>query len=177
MINQGIIPSPVGPIHLESSSVGLRALRILAEPGPDDQPVAYGYDKALENTVHQLEAYFNHELRDFRTAFDLEDQPDFYKTVWRTLTTIPYGKTRTYSDIARFLRNPKWARAVGNASANNPVAIIIPCHRVLGKNGKLTGYAYGTDIKRFLLELERPGRFADQGELFGKNGLLFPLGE
>src|SRR5699024_8715165 len=89
--------------------------------------------------------------------------------VWRVLRTIPYGKTRTYTEIAQFLRNPKWARAVGNASAHNPIAIIIPCHRVIGKNGQLTGYAYGTSVKRTLLKLENPNNFADQGDLFDLN--------
>lgn len=164
MISQGIISSPVGPLQLESSSTGLRALRIL--PVPKAGAVPYGYDKALHDTVRQLDEYFHHGLKEFRISFDLEEHPDFYKNVWRVLRTIPYGKTRTYTEIAQFLQNPKWARAVGNASAHNPVAIIIPCHRVIGKNGALTGYAYGTAVKRKLLKLENPENFADQGSLF-----------
>lgn len=164
MIYRGTISSPVGPLRLESSAAGLRSLRILS--GSDVTDVVYGYDDPLENVVEQLNAYFKGELKDFRISFDLKEHPEFYKNVWRVLLTIPYGKTRTYSEIAHFLRNPKWARAVGNASAHNPVAIIIPCHRVIGKNGKLTGYAYGTSVKLSLLKLENPNNFCEQGELF-----------
>lgn len=164
MIYRGIISSPVGPLQLESSAVGLCSLRILSDTDVEDS--SYGYDGPLKEVVEQLDAYFHHGLKDFMVSFDLEKHPDFYKNVWRVLQTIPYGKTRTYSEIAYFLRNPKWARAVGNASAHNPIAIIIPCHRVIGKNGKLTGYAYGTSIKRSLLKLENPNTFCEQGELF-----------
>ena len=127
-----------------------------------------GYDSSLAPVVDQLHQYFACELKEFNLSLDMTDHPSFYVDVWRVLRTIPYGRTRTYSQIAHFLQNPKWARAVGNASSHNPLAIIIPCHRVIGKNGKLTGYAYGKNIKRKLLQLETPGHYANQGKLWDR---------
>ena len=101
----------------------------------------------------QLEEYF----AGLRAAFSLPLAPegtDFQKTVWRELENIPYGETRTYGQIARALGNPKASRAVGMANHKNPVAIMIPCHRVIGADGSLTGYAGGLDIKETLLRLE-----------------------
>lgn len=169
MINQGIISTPVGAIKLEGSEFGLRVLQILS-----DEEAAYAdykYDAALSPAVNQLNSYFEGNLKDFNIALDFRGQPEFFVSVWRVLCTIPYGKTRTYGEIAGFLQNPKWARAVGNASAHNPLAIIVPCHRVIGKNGKLTGYAYGKNIKRKLLQHENPGHYADQGDLFNISAL------
>ncbi|MBQ5703191.1 MAG: methylated-DNA--[Peptococcaceae bacterium] len=101
----------------------------------------------------QLEEYF----AGLRAAFSLPLAPegtDFQKAVWRELENIPYGETRTYGQIARALGNPKTSRAVGMANHKNPVAIMIPCHRVIGADGSLTGYAGGLDIKETLLRLE-----------------------
>ena len=102
----------------------------------------------------QLEEYFAGE----RKAFDLPLAPKgtaFQQKVWKALTEIPYGETRTYGEIAAAVGNPKGARAVGMANNKNPIGIIIPCHRVVGANGKLVGYAGGMEKKAFLLELER----------------------
>ncbi len=164
MINQGIISSPVGTIKLESTPYGLRFLQILTDE--ESLLAELGYDSALSPVVDQLGEYFEGNLKDFNFSLDFRHHPDFYVEVWRVLRSIPYGKTRTYSEIAQFLENPKWARAVGNASAHNPLAIIVPCHRVIGKNGRLTGYAYGKNIKRTLLQHENPGHYAHQGKLF-----------
>lgn len=104
--------------------------------------------------VSQLVQYFEGRLK----QFDLDLQPkgtDFQKQVWQELLTIPYGTTVTYGKIAEQIRNPKAFRAVGLANRCNPIPIIIPCHRVIGKNGKLTGFAGGLDIKQALLDLER----------------------
>ena len=101
----------------------------------------------------QLEEYF----AGLRAAFSLPLAPegtDFQKAVWRELENIPYGETRTYGQIARALGNPKASRAVGMANHKNPVEIMIPCHRVIGADGSLTGYAGGLDIKETLLRLE-----------------------
>ena len=101
----------------------------------------------------QLEEYF----AGLRAAFSLPLAPegtDFQKAVWRELENIPYGETRTYGQIARALGNPNASRAVGMANHKNPVAIMIPCHRVIGADGSLTGYAGGLDIKETLLRLE-----------------------
>lgn len=101
----------------------------------------------------ELDEYFKGE----RTTFDLPLAPkgtDFQQRVWKALTEIPYGETRTYGEIALAVGNGKACRAVGMANHVNPIAIIIPCHRVVGKNGTLTGYAGGLNIKKLLLELE-----------------------
>ena len=163
MISQGVISSPFGPVKLEQTEKGLRSLQILKEA--EAGSTSYGYDQPLELVIEQLRGYFEGNLQDFNIPLDLSDQPEFYIRVWRVLCTIPYGKTRTYSETANFLQKPTWARAVGNASAHNPVAIIIPCHRIIGKNGRLTGYMYGKDIKRRLLQHENPGHYAHQGKL------------
>ena len=102
----------------------------------------------------QLDEYFRGE----RKTFDLPLAPkgtDFQKKVWNALQKIPYGETKTYGEIAAAVGNPKAARAVGMANNKNPIGIIIPCHRVVGANGKLVGYAGGMDKKEWLLQLER----------------------
>ena len=107
----------------------------------------------LEQAMEQLKEYFAGERKEFDlplslhgTKFQIED--------WKALQTIPYGETRSYQQIAEQLGNPKASRAVGMANHRNPIAVIIPCHRVIGKNGSLTGYAEGVEIKQALLELE-----------------------
>jgi methylated-DNA-[protein]-cysteine S-methyltransferase len=107
------------------------------------------------DAVSQLSEYFDGRLKQFN--LDLEPKgTDFQKQVWQALLTIPYGTTVTYGDIAEQINNPKAFRAVGFANRCNPIPIIIPCHRVIGKNGKLTGFAGGLDIKQALLDLEKP---------------------
>lgn len=104
-------------------------------------------------TFEELEEYFRGERR----TFDLPLHPEgteFQKKIWEALQEIPYGETRSYGEIAERVGNPKACRAVGMANNRNPIAIMIPCHRVIGKNGSLTGYAGGVDLKRKLLELE-----------------------
>ena len=108
----------------------------------------------LKFAAAQLNEYFAGQ----RTGFDLPLEPagtDFQKAVWRALVNIPYGQTKTYKEIAQEVGCPKACRAVGMANNKNPIAIIIPCHRVIGSNGKLVGYAGGLDIKEKLLKLEK----------------------
>ena len=108
----------------------------------------------LNNACSQLEEYFCHK----RTSFNIPILPQgtpFQQSIWKELLNIPYGKTQTYLEIASKLYSPKYCRAVGFANNKNPIAIIVPCHRVIGSNGKLIGYAGGTHIKQFLLNLER----------------------
>ena len=110
----------------------------------------------LKSAAMQLKEYFEGQ----RTQFDLPLEPagtDFQKAVWQALVGIPYGETRTYKEIAAKIACPKGCRAVGMANNKNPIAIIIPCHRVIGSNGKLVGYAGGLDIKEKLLKLEQLG--------------------
>ena len=111
-------------------------------------------NKIIRQTIKQLDEYF----RGKRKKFELPLNPkgtEFQKKVWLQLMNIPYGKTATYKDIATQIGDPKASRAVGNANNKNPIAIIIPCHRVIGSNNKLTGYAGGLDKKAKLLNLEK----------------------
>ncbi len=101
----------------------------------------------------QLEEYFAGRRKQFDLPLDLEGT-EFEKRCWQALLAIPFGETRSYADVARAIGSPKACRAVGLANRNNPVAIVVPCHRVIGANGALTGYGGGLEIKRKLLELE-----------------------
>lgn len=101
-----------------------------------------------------LEEYFQGTRKEFDVPLDIKGT-NFQEMVWRELLNIPYGETRTYSDIADAVGNPKAIRAVSGAIGKNPVAIVVPCHRVIGKNGKLTGYRGGLEMKKELLELEK----------------------
>jgi len=107
----------------------------------------------LKNCMAQLEAYFNKELKQFDIKLDLKGT-DFQIKVWKELCNIPYGTTLSYKSLAEKLGDVNKTRAVGLANAKNPVAIIVPCHRVIGNNGDLTGYAWGIEKKRQLLQLE-----------------------
>lgn len=123
---------------------------------PDEHLLIYKTpnDKLFKQCYQQLIEYFDCK----RIEFDLKIKligTDFYKKVWKVLSKIPYGKTVSYQDIAVKVKNPKAVRAVGLANKNNPLPIIIPCHRVIGKNGKLTGYASGLELKAKLLDLEK----------------------
>lgn len=116
----------------------------------------------LEEAVQQLKEYFSKS----RTQFSLKLNPqgtEFQKKVWNTLQTVDFGKTRTYQQIANTLGDPKVIRAAASANGRNPIAIIIPCHRIIGSDGSLTGYAGGLHRKKWLLEHESPIK---QGELF-----------
>jgi methylated-DNA-[protein]-cysteine S-methyltransferase len=110
-------------------------------------------DAAFDDAVEQLDAYFAGELTEFDLELDL-DGTAFNRQVWTALRDIPYGETRSYGDIARVIGSPGASRAVGAANGRNPIAIVIPCHRVIGASGALTGYGGGLDRKRQLLELE-----------------------
>ncbi len=118
-----------------------------------DNPKRMLENKVLKETVKQLDEYFKGN----RKIFDLPLSPNgtlFMQSVYKALLKIPYGKTASYKDVAMAIGNDKACRAVGNANNKNPIAIIIPCHRVIGNNGKLVGYAGGLDIKKALLSLE-----------------------
>lgn len=150
-----IIESPVCPILLAGDEKELKQVIFLKGKRKEDIPADWMENKDFfREAVRQLEAYFSGKLK----SFDLRLAPEgteFQKSVWRALCKIPYGETRTYKDIAESIGNPKAYRAVGHANNRNPISIIVPCHRVIGSNGKLTGYACGLDIKAFLLNLEQ----------------------
>jgi methylated-DNA-[protein]-cysteine S-methyltransferase len=162
------IGSPIGPLTLVAAGSDLCGLYMDAHRhvpataafgGPGD-PAAAPFAAAAA----QLTAYFAGEL----TSFDLPLQPagtEFQRRVWRALCDIPYGQTVSYGGLAVALGAPSASRAVGLANGRNPISIVVPCHRVIGSDGSLTGYGGGIDRKRFLLDLERRG--AGQGELPG----------
>ncbi len=112
---------------------------------------------AFPAVVEQLTAYFDGELTDFQVGLRLDGTP-FQQRVWSALLEIPYGETRSYGQLAKRLGQPGASRAVGLANGRNPIAIIVPCHRVIGGDGSLTGYGGGIARKRTLLELERERR-------------------
>ncbi|WP_235297758.1 methylated-DNA--[protein]-cysteine S-methyltransferase [Portibacter marinus] len=153
--------SPVGLIELQAQASGLHKVSIVKEAKENVNP-----NSITEEGKNQLRQYFNGEITTFNLPYLLESGSEFYQKVWKILQNIPYGKTVTYLDIARQLGDPNATRAVGMANGKNPIAICIPCHRVIGSNGSLTGYAYGTKIKRQLLSLENPKEYAINGELF-----------
>lgn len=123
---------------------------------PNYQPET-GEEKETE-TIRRAHTQITEYLEGKRKIFDLPlaaTGTEFQKRVWKALSEIPYGETRTYGEIAAAIGNPKAARAVGMANHRNPLMIVVPCHRVIGSNGKMTGYASGLDTKEFLLKLER----------------------
>ncbi|WP_406633744.1 methylated-DNA--[protein]-cysteine S-methyltransferase [Amycolatopsis sp. WGS_07] len=121
-------------------------------------------DDGFADATRQLDEYFTGQRQTFDLELDLRGS-EFERRVWQLLTRIPYGETRTYRDLAVELGEPGAAQAVGNANGWNPLSIVVPCHRVVGSSGGLTGYAGGVDRKRFLLQLEEPPAH-DAGRLF-----------
>jgi methylated-DNA-[protein]-cysteine S-methyltransferase len=150
------IESPLGPLLLAADEAGLREIRFVNGRRPAAPPEsAWKEDRApLNQTIRQLQAYFAGELENFDLQLAPEGTP-FQQGVWRRLCDIPYGQTISYGELAGRIGNPKASRAVGFANGSNPIPIVIPCHRVIGSNGKLTGYGGGLPIKEKLLALER----------------------
>jgi methylated-DNA-[protein]-cysteine S-methyltransferase len=150
MLYTKIEPSPIGPLRLVSDGDALVELWL---PGTFTHQSPSGADPVLEEAATQLRAYFSGQLRDFDLPLAPHGTP-FQQRVWRALRQIPYGRTCSYSEIAALIDEPGKARAVGVANGRNPIAIIIPCHRVIGADGDLVGYGGGLTTKRWLLELE-----------------------
>lgn len=150
-LNYCVIDSPVGKLLLAGDDQGLQ--RIQFQCNHDFS--SYGTDnkELFAEVIQQLDDYFNKK----RTQFDLKLNPqgtEFQQSVWNRLQNIPYGQTKYYGQVAEEIGNPKASRAIGLANNKNPIPIIIPCHRVIGKNGHLTGFAGGLDVKQQLLDLE-----------------------
>ena len=149
------IESPIGPLLLVADDAGLRRIEFKSGKRAHPPDPAWQEDpRPLKDTIRQLRAYFAGKLETFELRLAPEGTP-FQQTVWRRLCGIPYGETISYGELARRVGNPKASRAVGLANGSNPIPIIIPCHRVIGSNGKLTGYGGGLPIKEKLLALER----------------------
>lgn len=159
------IRTPFGPVTIAANERGVTRIRLCAAsvgtPAPDTRARAGTPESKavclLRQAARELEAYFAGELQ----AFTLPLAPagtEFQQSVWAALRTIPYGQTRTYGQIAAQIGRPKACRAVGMANHCNPLPIVVPCHRVVGSDGKLTGYAWGLELKERLLALERHGK-------------------
>jgi methylated-DNA-[protein]-cysteine S-methyltransferase len=164
------IESPVGPLLLAADAAGLRRIVFLngrraARPAdhrrvpqpaspPEEHSIAAEGRRILTETIRQLRAYFSGDLESFSLPLAPEGTP-FQLEVWRRLCDIPFGETMSYGELARLIHRPGASRAVGLANGSNPIPVVIPCHRVIGSNGKLTGYGGGLPIKEKLLALER----------------------
>lgn len=138
-----------GILEVNANQEGITSIRFVKKQSRDPNRCLF-----TQQAVTQLEEYFAGK----RTQFDLclnAQGTAFQHQVWQKLRTIEYGQTCSYADIAKGIDNPKAARAVGAANGRNPLTIVVPCHRVIGSNGKLTGYAWGMEIKAGLLELEQ----------------------
>jgi methylated-DNA-[protein]-cysteine S-methyltransferase len=152
MVSVIVHDSPVGPLSLVSDGECLIGLHFMGWNPPAD--ALHKSDTVLATAARQLDAYFAGRLR----AFDLPLAPrgtPFQQRVWSALREIPFGETRSYGQLARAIGKPSAMRAVGAANGRNPIAIVVPCHRVIGADGSLTGFGGGIDRKKFLLSLEQ----------------------
>ena len=163
------IDSPVGPLMLAADDASLRHIEFRDNRHPANRGDWHGGDNdLLQATDAQLAEYF----AGTRSAFDLPLAPrgsDFQMTVWRELARIPFGQTWSYAQLAQRIGNPEAVRAVGAANGRNPLPIVLPCHRVIGSDGTLTGFGGGLPIKEALLRLEGalPATASPTGDLFG----------
>src|SRR5579871_4822449 len=167
ILHSTTLASAIGPLFLAASDKGLVALEFDARlpgqqtirPNPRDlraESNKIRFEESaqkLSRYTHELEQYFESNRREFSFPLDLRGT-DFQLACWHALLAIPFGETRSYADIARAVGRPQGFRAVGMANNRNPVAIVVPCHRVIASDGSLCGYGGGLDIKRKLLELE-----------------------
>ncbi|WP_299772718.1 methylated-DNA--[protein]-cysteine S-methyltransferase [uncultured Pseudoteredinibacter sp.] len=142
------IETPVGCLQICALEDGLCAILYAPEEGVSEQSNEY-----TRLAKKQLQEYFNGKRKEFQLSLSVEGT-DFQKQVWQQLKAIPFGECRSYGDIAQALNKPKAMRAVGAANGRNPLPIIVPCHRVIGSNGALTGFAGGLDMKEWLLRHE-----------------------
>ena len=142
-------PSPLGLLQINASETGIFSLDFV-----EGENEAKGINPILDKCLIQLDEYFNRKRVLFDVPLDMQGT-DFQKSVWDKLLEVPYGKTASYLDISIALGSEKLTRAVGNANGKNKIAIIIPCHRVIGTNGTLTGYAGGIWRKKWLLDFEQ----------------------
>jgi methylated-DNA-[protein]-cysteine S-methyltransferase len=150
-----LVESPVGELLLAGDETGLKLINFRTGRHPAKPRSLWKADQApFREAARQLRAYFEGDLETFNLVLSPEGTP-FQLAVWRALQAIPYGETITYGELARQVGKPQASRAVGAANGRNPLPIVIPCHRVIGGDGSLTGYGGGLRIKRTLLDLER----------------------
>jgi methylated-DNA-[protein]-cysteine S-methyltransferase len=151
-----VVDSPVGLLHLAGTDRGLARISYRGEGWEDELARQFGVRvlrSPLDDVRRELDEYFAGKRRDFDLPLDLRVAP-FPAEVLRELARVPYGRTDTYGALAARVGRPKAARAVGTVMNRNPIPIVLPCHRIVGANGALTGYAGGLDVKRALLRLE-----------------------
>jgi methylated-DNA-[protein]-cysteine S-methyltransferase len=155
MKHHTVIDSPYGPLTLVADEDGALCGLYMVDQRhrPPEENFGTPDDTPFVEATAQLQAYFVGELKEFTLQLRLHGTP-FQQTVWDQLRRIPYGETRSYGDLADALGNPGASRAVGLANGKNPIGIIVPCHRVVGANGSLTGYGGGLDRKQRLLDFE-----------------------
>jgi methylated-DNA-[protein]-cysteine S-methyltransferase len=144
-----VIDSPIGELTLATDEVGLCRLQFGRAT-----PSTYEEDARLRTTAEELKRYFAGELTEFSVPLSITSGSAFERAVWEELRKIPYGEMRTYGDVAKAVGDPGAARAVGVACNRNPIAVVVPCHRVVGAGGKLVGFGGGLPLKVALLELE-----------------------
>ena len=161
VLTYDVVPAPIGRLIVASDGSAIAGVW-MANASPDDEHWAdqRGDDAVLAQAREELAAYFDGRLREFTVPL-APNGTEFQMRVWTALTKIPYGTTISYADLARRLRNSAAVRAVGAANGRNPIPVIVPCHRVIGSDGSLTGFGGGLDRKRWLLQHEG----ALQGEL------------
>jgi len=152
-----IIKTPIGYAKLSGDENGITSFTLVKEEKEETK-----IPKVLEEAQSQLKDYFEGHRKEFQLQFNPRGT-DFQKKVWEELLNIPFGKTISYLELSKRLQNPKAIRAIAAANGKNPLWIFIPCHRVIGSNGDLVGYAGGLSIKKWLLEHESPSK---QGKLF-----------
>ncbi len=143
-----IIKTPIGNIKIEENDGSIVRIQHTDEPHLESSNIL------LCEAKNQLTEYFEGKRKVFDLPLNLAGT-EFQQNVWNALKEIPYGETRSYKQIAERIGNPSACRAVGMANNKNPIMIVVPCHRVIGSNGSLTGYAFGTDMKNWLLQLEK----------------------
>ena len=141
--------TPIGAVRLTEDDGSIIRIELTDAAAPSSAPTPL-----LREAEHQITAFLRGDCRQLDFPIRMVGTP-FQQRVWHALQQIPYGTTRTYGEIAAAIGNPRASRAVGMACNKNPLLLIVPCHRVVGAHGTLTGFAYGTDAKRWLLELER----------------------
>jgi methylated-DNA-[protein]-cysteine S-methyltransferase len=152
---RAVLATPIGPLGLHCTDDGLSGVwfdgPVPMRPGPTPTAAARRH---LERTIDELTAYFGRELTEFAVPVDLAACSPFSRSVLGAVAAVPYGERRTYADIARQVGRPGSVRAVGRANATNPVPLVVPCHRIVGSNGSLTGYGGGLERKDWLLAHE-----------------------
>lgn len=148
-MNKDYLQTPIGTLEISATDLGISRVDFISDSSTQNE----NPNKLTHQCKQQLKQYFDGNRKEFDLALD-QSGTDFQKSVWASLQEIPFGKTLAYRDIALMINNPKAVRAVGAANGKNPIAIIVPCHRVIGNNKTLTGYAGGLERKAWLLKHE-----------------------